>query len=122
MAGSSSASRTPKLDPSLVQELAEAEATGATKPIPVLIELATPVRASRGSRREQAMQSMEQQSRRLQQKLVARLVDLRARHIHQATIVNAVSAELGPAQIRLIAARPDVRIIRLARPEQVTTA
>jgi hypothetical protein len=42
--------------------------------------------------------------------------------VQQAGLVNAVSAELTPAGVRLIAAHPDVRIVRLARVEDVTAA
>ena len=112
-----------KLEPRLAQELAAARATGSmSKPVPVIIELATPLRIGAVSRRPQTIESVERRGHRLQRKLVARLIELGARHIQQVSLVNAVSAELRPTQIPLIAAHPDVRIVRLARREQVTTA
>jgi anti-sigma factor RsiW len=113
----------PKLEPRLARELEAAERAGfGGKPISILIELVDAVRAPKTANRRQAMKTMEQQSSRLQKALVARLVGLGAQNIQQAAIVNAVSADLAPAQIQLIAARPDVRIVRLARLEDATTA
>jgi hypothetical protein len=112
-----------KLEPRLARALEAAESAGLSgKPIPILIELVDVVRAPRVASRRQAMRDMEQQSSRLQKAMVAHLVELGARNIQQAAIVNAVSAELAPAQIPIIASRPDVRIVRLARLEGVTTA
>jgi hypothetical protein len=118
----SSTARTLKLEPRLVQELAAAQAARAgNKLIPVTIELATPLQRHAGVGRMQTIKSVELRNHRLQQKLVARLVELGARRIQQIGLVNAVSAELKPAQIPRIAAHPDVRIVRLAWPERVTT-
>jgi hypothetical protein len=105
------------------RELEAAERAGLSdKPISILIELVDAVRAPKTASRRQAMKTMEQHSNRLQKALVARLVELGAQNIQQAAIVNAVSADLAPPRVPLIAGRPDVRIVRLARLEDATTA
>lgn len=111
----------PRLEPRLERELALAESGGlAERPIPVLIEHVIPARPPGGLDRRAALEAMERRSREQQTDLVARLEELGARNIERAGVANAVSAELTPVGVRLIAAHPDVRIVRLARLEDVT--
>jgi len=109
-----------KIDPPLEEELARAEAEGKLeRPIPVLIEhvkeaeLPPPARA-------QPLEEVEERVRTSQDALVQRLRELGARDVQRATLANAVSAALTPSAIRDVAARSDVKVIRLNREEQVT--
>ena len=112
-----------KLEPRLEQELARAEAAGlADQPIPVLIELDPQVRAISGGERKAALTDLEQRTVTMQKALLEHLAKLKAQNVQRSSLVNAVSAELTPEQIRMVAARGDVRMVRLARMEQVTAS
>jgi hypothetical protein len=111
----------PKLEPRLERELEVVEAAGQSEHvIPVLIEHAAPAVVVRGQDRRAALEAVERRSRELQQGIVARLRALNGQGIQQLGLANAISASLMPSQIRTIADHPDVKIVRLARPEQVT--
>ncbi len=111
----------PKLEPRLERELEVVEAAGQSeRMIPVLIEHATPATVGRGQNRRASLEAAERRSRELQQGIVARLRELNGQGIQQLGLANAISVSLVPSQIRSIADHADVKIVRLARPEQVT--
>jgi len=117
-----SLSESTKLEPRLKQMVAAAIASGGQeRAIPVLIELANPLRTPKSGTRQQALRSMQRQSHRLQKGVVNRLVEIGAKHIEQSAIANAVSAELTPTQIALIVDHAEVRSVHSSHPERVTT-
>src|SRR5262249_26806005 len=66
--------------------------------------------------------ALEREVSELQRPMVERLRELGAgATIRQHILANAVSAELTPTGIAEMAKRPDVRLIRLEREDQVTT-
>src|SRR5215831_19002157 len=111
----------PKLEPRLEREVEVVEAAGqSARVIPVLIEHTTAATVGRGQDRRTSLEAVERRSRELQQAIVARLRELNGQGIQQLGLANAISVSLMPSQIRTIADHPDVKIVRLARPEQVT--
>ena len=111
----------PKLEPRLERELEAVEAAGQSeRVIPVLIEHAVPSTVVRGQNRRASLEVVERRNRELQQGIVARLRELNGQGIQQLGLANAVSVSLMPSQIRTIADHDDVKIVRLAQPEQVT--
>ena len=58
--------------------------------------------------------------RHAQDALVRTLAELGAKDVRRAMLANALSATLTPAAIDEVAARDDVRALRLDREEQVT--
>jgi hypothetical protein len=111
-----------KLDPRLADELQRvAEAGSPARRIPVIIEhvkVASPTGGERGA----GLAALEREVRELQRPIVERLRELGAgATARQHILANAVSAELTPSEIAEMAKHPDVRLIRLAREDQVTT-
>src|SRR5262249_54445096 len=75
-----------------------------------------------GGERGAGLAALEREVSELQRPMVERLRELGAgATIRQHILANAVSAELTPAGIAELAKRPDVRLIRLEREDQVTT-
>jgi len=111
-----------KLDPRLADELKRVVQAGSpTRPIPVIIEhvkTASPADGERGA----GLAALEREVSKLQRPMVERLRELGAgATIRQHILANAVSAEPTPTEIAEMAKRPDVRLIRLEREDQVTT-
>ncbi len=110
-----------KLEPRLERELEVVEAAGQSERlIPVLIEHAVPSTVVRGQDRRASLEAAERRNRELQQAIVARLRELNGQGIQQLGLANAIGVSLMPSQIRTIADHADVKIVRLARSEQVT--
>jgi hypothetical protein len=107
-----------RLEPRLVEEL---KRVAPTRRIPVIIEhvkAASAIGGERGAGRA----ALEREVLELQRPMVERLRELGAgATLRQHILANAISAELTPVEIAEIAKRPDVRLVRLAREEQVTT-
>ncbi|MGE5286228.1 MAG: hypothetical protein ACM3ML_03295 [Micromonosporaceae bacterium] len=111
-----------KLEPRLAEELERvAQAGSPTRRIPVIIEhvkVASPSGGDRGA----GLAALEREVRELQRPIVERLRELGAGPtVRQHILANAVSADLTPIEIAEMAKHPDVRLIRLAREDQVTT-
>lgn len=111
-----------KLEPLLQKELARADELGdPERTIPVLIEHVTAAEIEPGRREAGAqLDDLARRVRELQEGIVARLAELGAGEVKQATLANALSAGLTPAQILAVAERDDVKLIRLDREEVVT--
>jgi hypothetical protein len=112
-----------KLDPRLAEEIRRVAQSGSpTRRIPVIIEHVKAASAI-GGERGMGRAALEREVRELQGPIVERLRELGAgATIRQHVLANAVSAELTPEGIAEMAKHPDVRLIRLAREEPVTTA
>ena len=111
----------PKLEARLERELEVVEAAGQSeRVIPVLIEHVAPATVVRGQDRRASLEAAARRTRQLQQGIVGRLRELNGQGIQQLGLANAISVSLMPSQIRTIADHADVKIVRLARPEQVT--
>jgi hypothetical protein len=112
---------TEKIEPRLAREIDAAQAAGASRLIPVVIEhrqAATP--AGDGDPRTR-MEAMAVRARESQRGIVERLAELGASSgIERAVLANALSVPLTPEQIRAIASHPDVKLIRLGIEQQVT--
>jgi hypothetical protein len=111
-----------KLDREVEAEIEQAEAIGATEPrIPVLIEHSDILVPSGGATEEQ-FEDLEHRVMELQQGIMSRLSELGAEdRAQQLALVNVVSADLTPREIRELAKLADVRAIRLNRQQNVTT-
>lgn len=111
-----------KIEPRLAEELERiAQAGSPPKLIPVIIEHMKVV-SSMGGKRAGGLAALEREVHRLQQPIVERLRELGAgAAFRQHVLANAVSAELTAVQIAEIARHPDVRLIRLAHEDQITT-
>jgi hypothetical protein len=112
-----------KLEPRLAEEVRRAaEAGSPNRRIPVIIEHVRAASAAGGDRGT-GRAALEREVRELQGPMVERLRELGAgATVRQHVLANAVSAELTPSGIAEMAKYPDVRLIRLAREDQVTTA
>ena len=112
-----------KIDPSLAQELDRLAAKGQTdQRVPVIIEHVGPASVTGEGDPGTQLSELEQRVRELQSGILKQLRDLRVGgHPRQLTLANAVVAELTPAQVEAISAHSDVKRIRLARMEKVTT-
>jgi hypothetical protein len=109
-----------KLEPRLAQEISAARAAGDDdRPIPVIIEHSEVVFASQGDQRG-GMADLEARVKHLQKGIVQQLAEFGAPDIQQSVLANLISTSLRPSQVEAIAAREDVKIIRLNREEQVT--
>ena len=107
------------IEPNLAEEIRRVQAAdGPHRRIPVLIELAESVQVSPGGQ----IDELERRVREHQTGVVEHLAKLGVDSgVRQATLANAISVALTPAEIEEIAARDDVRTIRLDREEYVTT-
>ena len=109
-----------KLEPRLEREISAVRASGkGDRPIPVIIEHAEVVFASQGDSRG-GMADLEARVKHLQKGIVEQLAQFGAPDIQQSVLANLIGASLRPQQIEAIAAREDVKVIRLNREEQVT--
>jgi len=79
------------------------------------------VRPEEGSARAAALAGLEQQVRPLQEPILARLAEAGAGSVTQHALTNAVTADLTPAQIRLVSELDEVRLVQLDTLDQVTT-
>ena len=111
-----------KIEPRLAQEIERVESAGQPeRAIPVIIEHVQALTIPTGGSARGQLAALDRQVSHLQAGIVARLSELGSTgELHQATLANALSTSLTPAQIRQIAAHGDVKLIRLNREEQVT--
>lgn len=109
-----------RIDPELAREIRHLVETGDDeRTVPVIIECAGEVEAGEGG--VAGLERMGRQLHTLQQHVLERLEQLGADMVERSALVNALFASLTPAQVTEIARHPDVRMVRLSRPEQVTT-
>ena len=111
-----------RIDPELAGEIHRIEhGHDHGRTIAVVIECVGEVEAGGDDDRAAGLERMEQHLHTLQRRVRERLDQLGVSRVEGSALVNALFASLTPAQINDIASHPDVRIVRLSRPEQVTT-
>jgi hypothetical protein len=107
-----------KLEPRLEQEISAARATGlGDRAIPVLIEHAEVIPAPHADPRDW-MADLAARVRHLQRGIVEQLREFGAPDIQQSVVANLIGASLPPEQIEAVAAREDVKVIRLNGEER----
>lgn len=110
-----------RIDPELAREIRHLEETGdAERTVAVIIECVGEIEAGEGG--VAGLERMGRGLHTLQQRVLERLEQLGAGVVERSALVNALFASLTPAQVVEIAHHPDVRMVRLSRPEQVTTS
>jgi hypothetical protein len=109
-----------KLDARLLTELRLRVAQGDGEHLlPVLIERFPEARPSGRSANRSPVELAHHREAELSG-IVARLKRLGARSVQTFVLSSAVSAQLTPSQVQELALDPEVRRIRLSRPERVT--
>lgn len=92
----------------------------SAEPFNVTIEMSESLEVPRGLPREQALGELTGQMRESQAGLVEVLEELGVEEFEQLVLSNSIKATLTFAQLTQVAARPDVKTIRLVRAEKVT--
>jgi hypothetical protein len=95
------------------------EETGREK-FNVTIELVDPLRIPSGMPRDKAIKDMEKQADQVQAGVVGTLRSLGVTDFERLVLSNSIAATLTLGQIKEIAKRDDVKIIRLVKEEDVT--
>ena len=87
----------------------------------VTIELNQTISPPKGKSREETIRDMEKQAQAYQASIINALRDMGVNDFQVLLLSNSIKTNLTTEQIDKVGKHPDVKIIRLVKPEKVTT-
>jgi hypothetical protein len=88
----------------------------------VTIELAQAIRPSKGQTRAETLRELERQTHTRQDEVTNLLTSMGVTDFQALPLSNSIKTSLTIAQIDKIAEHPEVKIVRLVKPERVITS
>jgi hypothetical protein len=109
---------TSKIDPHFIRAAQEG---GETIRHPVAIELRQAVEPTKGRSRRESLESLRKQVDRHQVDVVNLLTSMGVKDVQVLSLSNSIKTSLTSEQLAKVAEHPDVKTIRLVKPEKVIT-